>query len=300
MITCCCMLLLLVTLVTGASSDCDACVAGRCHFRKPIFTGFPVTDQLAIDRTENILYLQLYENQNIAIFLDDLQIRLVNVMRTSGRAFDQQSRVLYLGTKEVNDTFYKYDIVSNKTEAISIEDHDRKPDFMFYGYNRLHFIDKNRHSMYFYNTAENSVYHYNMLVNNSISHFVFSGKNLLIVSNETLYYYDIDDDGVTEIRNGNYVLSVDKNDNVYLGNSTDRTIYKRDSSTGALDLYAYYNSGLIEDFVFEKNDHVVFREADGSVAQWVPTFPQKLCSVEPPHSGYFIRQMENVDDSCIN
>ncbi|XP_047987528.1 uncharacterized protein LOC125227296 [Leguminivora glycinivorella] len=87
-----CTILLLVPLLTGASSDCDACVAGRCHRRKSLLSGFPVTDQLAIDRTDNILYLQLYGNQNIAIGLDDLQISLVNVMKTSGRAFDQKSQ----------------------------------------------------------------------------------------------------------------------------------------------------------------------------------------------------------------
>ncbi|XP_061707994.1 uncharacterized protein LOC133518338 isoform X2 [Cydia pomonella] len=106
-------LLVLSALASGARADCDACIAGRCHTRRPILSGFPVTGQMAIDRTDNILYLQINSKQNIAIFLDDLQHRLVNMMSITGMDFDQPSHTLYMLTED--GTFYKYYVARNTT-----------------------------------------------------------------------------------------------------------------------------------------------------------------------------------------
>ncbi|XP_063358998.1 uncharacterized protein LOC134648407 [Cydia amplana] len=110
------MLLALSALASGARGDCDACISGRCHSRRPILVGFPVTGQMAIDPVDNVLYLQLNSNQNIAIFLDDLQHRLLNMMSTAGMDFDQSSQTLYMGTED--GTFYAYNLARNTTVGV--------------------------------------------------------------------------------------------------------------------------------------------------------------------------------------
>ncbi|XP_061720788.1 uncharacterized protein LOC133527685 [Cydia pomonella] len=284
------LVLALGALVGAARADCDACVAGLCHSRRPILTGFPVTDQLAIDRANNVLYLQLNSNQNTAIFLDDLQHRLVNMMRTSGMAVDQKTSVLYLGTKEVKDTYYEYDLVSNTTKAINTSDDNRKSDIMCYADDTLYFIHKNHNGVNLYNTTANGVWHKTNLEDYSINDFVvIDNYHLLFVSNNTVYKYVWNDVHpyfhITLIARKNYVLSVDKNNDVFLADSTEKVIYKVNKTTDKLETYARYKSGLIADFVFDGRDRVVLRDAR-DVAQWLPAPAHRRCAFD--HQGGFL------------
>ncbi|XP_063529544.1 uncharacterized protein LOC134740830 [Cydia strobilella] len=297
------MLLTLSALASIARADCEACIAGRCHSRRPILSGFPVTGQMAIDRTDNVLYLQLNGNQNIAIFLDDLQHRLVNMMSTAGMDFDQRLQTLYMGTK--NGTFYKYNLAGNTTVAVLQINKSIHSNFIKYLTDRkVVYIEgyANNTSAFHFFTTNMFDLPFTFSVNYSIKDFIVDGGHIYFVSNNTLYvcnnqiYLGTDPPHPpTEIISKKHIaISSTQYENgrvndIYIGSATEKLIYKLNKNTQEITIHAGYKSVAVQDFVFGKDDLIVFRDEDGSVAQWVPS-QDRTCVVEPPHDNFFVRE----------
>ncbi|XP_047987527.1 uncharacterized protein LOC125227295 [Leguminivora glycinivorella] len=294
--------LALSALASRARADCDACVAGQCHSRRPILAGFPVTGQMTIDRSLNVLYLQLNSNQNVAIFLDDLQHRLINMMSTRGMDVDQSSHTLYMGTED--GPFYRYDLDSNTTVGVPQLNKGLRSNIIKYlRHDKLVYIEDYANNTSVFHFVSTSVFDvdYTLSVNYPVKDFVLDDRNIYFVSNNTLYVCG-------QIYTGSYPpqppkeiiskkhMSISssyfennyKNDWIYIGSASEKLIYKLNKSTQELIIHAGYKSGTVQDFVMGKDDVIVFREMDGSVAQWVPS--DRRCVVEPPHGDFFVRE----------
>ncbi|XP_047991785.1 uncharacterized protein LOC125230614 [Leguminivora glycinivorella] len=251
--------------------DCDACFQGVCHVKKVILEGFRITDQLAIDRTNNILYAQL-DHRTTAIFLDEARMRTVHDLKTTGLAVDQKNQVLY---SSLNGVIYKHTYQEHgyTTETAFKLDRPTTPARLRYE-DVLYTINEDGSSAY-YRESSKSFAGYDNLDIFAVTDManVKNITNWFFVSGDKLYRYILDDYNRMSwhlISGNKHVLSIGKNGDVYFGSADEKVIYKLDRETMELVKYGDYVDGSVVDFVFDKDENIVFLDADGSVARWVP------------------------------
>lgn len=292
------MLFAFVGALASARADCDACFQGVCHTKKTLLEGFRITDQLAIDRTSNILYAQL-DYRTTAIFLDESKIRTVHDERTTGLAVDQKNQVLY---SSLDGVIYKhrYQGGSYVTETAFPLDRSTTPARLRYE-DVLYMINKDGSSAYF-SESSNSFAGYDNLENFAVTDMVNVENitNWFFVSDDKLYRFILDNYGQMSwhlISDKKHVLSIGRHGDVYFGNSSERVIYKLDRGTMALTTYGDYVDGSVEDFVFDKDENIVFLDADGSVARWVPSGGP---CIDPPRFDSDRVDLDRVDSDLVD
>ncbi|XP_047991784.1 uncharacterized protein LOC125230613 [Leguminivora glycinivorella] len=265
------MLLALVGALASARADCNACFRGVCHVKKVVLEGFRVTDQLAIDRTNNILYAQL-DYRTAAIFLDEARMRTVHDLNSTGLTVDQKNQVLY---SSLNGVIYKhiYQEHGYATETAFKLDRPTTPARLRYE-DVLYMINKDGSSAYYHENS-NSFAGYNNLENYAVSDManVQNITNWFFVSGNKLYRYVEDYYRISwHLISGNkHILSIGKHGDVYFGAADEKVIYKLDRETMELAKYGDYMDGWVVDFVFDRDENIVFLDANGSVARWVPS-----------------------------
>ncbi|XP_047996503.1 uncharacterized protein LOC125234356 [Leguminivora glycinivorella] len=266
------MILTLVGVLTSARADCDACFQGVCHVKKIVLEGFRVTDQLAIDRTDNILYAQL-DYRTTAIFLDEARIRTVDDQKSTGLAVDQKNQILY---SSLDGVIYRHRHQDNGyiTETAFLLDRATTPARLRYE-DVLYTINEDGSSGY-YSEHSNSFAGYDNLENFAVTDMV-NVKNItnwFFVAGDKLYRYILDDYNHMSwhlISGNKHILSIGKYGDVYFGDADEKIIYKLDRDTKELVKYGNYVDGYLEDFVFDRDENIVFLDADGSVARWIPS-----------------------------
>ncbi|XP_061707708.1 uncharacterized protein LOC133518140 [Cydia pomonella] len=266
----------------------EACIEGKYYSRRHIISG-KITDQLAIDRKNNILYLQFNDNWNIGIFLHNRTQWLVNRISTSGMVVDQHHSILYMGTKE-RCRQYLYYFLRNTTSIKDCDDHfwgHPTQDKMMFNCRRVFYVDKSKpgiFSHYEYNDYRGKVYvigrlaHLTSYVFEDVAFVCVEGVyNIVFVTNSTVYHFkNYAPKKPIEIARNKYVLS-SYTGNAFLAHPTHKIIFKYNPINLTKTLYATYKSALLKDFVFDINNNIVFHDASGSVAQWVPVPGNTSC-----------------------
>lgn len=287
------LLLVLASLLAAARAECDACVDGRCYAKKTLARGLYTHDQLAIDGKNSILYVHTDSDINATFFSEDLKIQLVRRLNFTGLTVNQDTRSLYTGD---NQSLYKYSQHTNTRTELSFSNHDAYslPDSLFYK-DCLTFTVKSKTGLYLIENDTMLQYHY--LTDFKISDFAvkFGCSSALIcfVANDTTYFYNgTKNYSVKVLEKKSFVLSTDKYNDVYFGDSTVNVIYKMDNETNQLIEYAAYESGSVDKFVFDdKNNIVSYDSSDGSFSLWKPDlFDTDECTIEAPHSKYRIKK----------
>ncbi|XP_063624795.1 uncharacterized protein LOC134796541 [Cydia splendana] len=268
------MLVLIVFMgaLAAVRADCDACFEGVCHTKKTLLEGFRVTDQLAIDRTNNILYAQL-DYRTTAIFLDEAKMRTVHDEKMTGLAVDQKNQVLY---SSLNGVIYRHRYQGDgytKETAFPL-DRPTTPARLRYE-DVLYMINKDGSSAHF-SESSNSFAGYDNLESFAVTDMVNvqNISNWFFVADDKLYRYIYSEYGQMSwhlISDKKHVLSIGRNGDVYFGDASERIIYKLDRRTMGLIKYGDYVEGSVKDFVFDRDENIVFLDADGSVARWLPS-----------------------------
>ncbi|XP_063383508.1 uncharacterized protein LOC134669819 [Cydia fagiglandana] len=278
------MLLVFVSALTAARADCDACIQGICHSKKTLIEGFNINNQLAIDRTNNILYVEIKDHQTIAFFLDEAKMRSVDANYPGGLTVDQETQDFYTSQTQYYSYIYAYGYEQGayKKKLVLYLDGYKSPARLRYE-DTLYTINQDGSCAYYDKTSK-SFHGYSNLENFKVTDLVNvrNATEWFFTSANKLYRFnwDINDKkSWTLISEERHVLSIGKYGDVYFGDVSARVIYKLDRKTKEMVKYGDYMNASLEDFVFDKDENIVFLDHDGNVVSWVST--GKACT--KPH-----------------
>ncbi|XP_073941218.1 uncharacterized protein [Choristoneura fumiferana] len=294
------LMLVLASVLAAVRADCDACVEGRCYTRKTLARELYIPDQMAIDRKNRILYVHTDSEMNTAFFHEDLTIQLVRGQNFSGLAIDQDTQVLYTADgKNVHQ--YSKDSLNTTTKiTFTNQNAYKQPTSLVYK-DCLTYTIKSRRGMK--TVQENIIKYYERLEPYEISDFVVQAgchlAKIYFIGNDTTYFYNGDGPAVSVVNTKRFVLSTDKYNNVYFGDTTLNVIYKMDNETNKLVEYAAYESGSVDKFVFDNNNNIVFYDSsDGTFGLWKPDLiDSNGCTIEEPHSKYRINKINSIEQN---
>ncbi|XP_063549079.1 uncharacterized protein LOC134756182 [Cydia strobilella] len=268
--------LLCAVFTVANATDCNVCLNGHCHGSSSFYGGINKlsTGHMAIDFNSNILY---HYNEGInAINLDTNTMTAVP-MQGKGNylSVDRDTGDLYYyKNANFNNTIYKYRPKTGQTEVINVQIPDNNPP-------PLNVLVHNG-SLYF-NTHRESGYD------------VASGLNVLkgsmieripALENVTVNNIVIDKNGIMYIKSGSevyrvkpntneavlfkqakYLISGDRNGEVYFFGPTNRYIYKVNADGDDLINIGAYDASMdgrkrpnLKEFIFDKNGNLIFKD----------------------------------------
>lgn len=268
---------LLYAVFTAANATgCTVCLNGHCHASSSFYDGINKlsSSHMAIDFNSNILYIY---NEGIKAINLDTNTMTPIPMQGKGNylGVDQDTGDLYYyKNANFNNTIYKYHPKTGQTEVINVPIPENSPP-------PLNVLVHNG-SLYF-NTHRESGYD------------VASGLNILrgsvieripALENFTVNNIVIDKNGIMYIKSGpeiytlkpnaneavllvqaKYLISGDRNGEVYFFDPTNRYIYKVNADGDDLINIGAYDASRdgrkrpnLKEFIFDKNGNLIFKD----------------------------------------
>lgn len=252
-------ILALASVFTSASCHhCHACFEGICYSKTRIIDENRFTGQLAIDRTENIVYFHYEDNHSVdhtaGFDLDDILFKAIpNIDFSFARAVDQTTRDVYIGGA---NGIYKYSPIDNSTTQFGLFDrtiwHMQFKNKVYYTIFRTKglFTIENKQSKAL---APLSSY--------TIDDFIIDYReDIYFLSQGKVYRLRKGENSATLFADDIYSLSIDKDEVAHFVHSGKRGLYKIDKKTDDLIEIGAFGSGLPLKSVFDNNNNVIFHE----------------------------------------
>lgn len=242
----------------SSTNDCHACLEGVCYSKTPILDDYRFSGQLAVDRSENIVYFHYEDSQlndyTAAFDLDDIRFKIIpNIEFSFARAVDQSTRDVYIGgTRGV----YKYNPYSNNTVQYGLL--DKTIQHMQFT-NKIYYTALQSKGLYtFENKKSSSI---SSLSNYTIDDFVIDKRlDIYFLSQSNVYRLKKGANSATVIANDVYSLSVDKYGTAHFVHSSRRGLYTYDSKTLELIEVGAFGDGLPLKFVYDNNNNIIYHE----------------------------------------
>ncbi|XP_061714032.1 uncharacterized protein LOC133522656 [Cydia pomonella] len=283
------------SLIDFVIGSCDACVDGHCQTMTVLLQNVDITDQLAMDWTNNILYVQLNSVINTAFYINDYAIakmHLVQIAETSGMVVRHDTQELY--TADSNKNIYK---IKKGTNNVVIEYAgllDGVVNFMFYR-NRLYLTKKGEKNIFYFDNT--SLIAARDLSNFTITDFVKTDRGVFFVSDDQVYEYKRPFNKPPKVLTAKkMILSTDQFENVYLGSASQKVIYKNNNVTHKIYVYAAYKKGNVDKFVLDRDNNVIAYDAtEKSLSIWKEE--GSTCTIVLPHCNVQINVHKPPDEN---
>ncbi|XP_063630696.1 ommochrome-binding protein-like [Cydia splendana] len=285
------LLSILTSSIIAKTSKCHSCFMGVCYQRTKIFGGteatstgdtYQITGQLAVDRNKekNILYFHYVKN-NIDYtgaydLNNDMAYTIANISFSFARAVAPNGDVYMSGPKGI----YKYNAAANTTVLHGLKDstiwHMQYKDKLYY----------NIHSEPGLNVLEKKASPILSLKTFMIEDFVIDKYgDIYFLANMTIHRLKHDSKEVEDLVDQIYILTTDRNGNVYFAHTATSGIYKIDYSIDRIVSVGAFggNGGTPLKFVFDNLNNVVYLDEDQALYFLRPTY--RGCKVSSNVTG---------------
>ncbi|XP_075987901.1 uncharacterized protein LOC142984292 [Anticarsia gemmatalis] len=287
------LILLLGLVITSVSGRriCDACFDGVCHTKSLIFDEYPVVGQLAVDRTENVVYFY-YEGRKstdhtVAFDLDDIRFFTINSQFSFARAVNQASREVYIsGTTGI----YKYHPVTNVTGFHGLQD---KTIWHMQFKHKLYYTILSTKGLYAFEKKQSKSI--TALNDYHIDDFIIDrNDDIYFMSNFTVYKLKKGDKKPTLFSNTGYYLSTDIYDNAYFVLRESSGLYKIDERSGRLTEVGTFGGGSPFKTVFDKFNNIIYFDSNTNELNYlVPNHAR--CRIRSAGAGRKLKKILSYD-----
>lgn len=284
------VLVLASIFTTALCHHCHACFEGICYSKTRILDEHRFTGQLAIDRTENIVYFHYEDSKSIdhtaGFDLDDIQYKAIpNIDFSFARAVDQSTRDVYIGGA---NGIYKYSPIDNVTSQFGLFD---RTIWQMQFKNRIFYTIFQSKGMF---TIENKQSKAISPVSNyTIDDFVIDHReDIYFLSQRKVYRLKKGGNSATLFADDVYSLSIDKDEVINFVHSGKRGLYKLDEKTDDLIEIGAFGTGLPLKSVFDNTNNVIFHENHTRKLYYLmPNFGR--CTVSHKTRGNNINEKKN-------
>lgn len=255
-------MLFLITILSllkfATATGCNACFDGVCYLKTPIFENYHLSGQLAVDRTENIVYFHYEDDSSVdytvAFDLDDIRFKIIpNIDFSFARAVDQGSRDVYIGGAS---GIYKYNPNSNVTAQVGLFD---KTIWHMQFKNKIYYTIFQTKGLYTIDSKHSK--NVSPLSNYTIDDFIIDFReDLYFLSEGKVYRLKKASNQVTMFLNDVYSLSVDRDEIAHFVNSEKRGLYRLDMKTDRITEVGAFGSGIPLKSVFDNNNNMIYHE----------------------------------------
>ncbi|KAI8433778.1 hypothetical protein MSG28_015753 [Choristoneura fumiferana] len=259
------ILILCLTSFVASTPDCHSCFFGVCYGRTRLFGGQKISGQLAVDRSQNIIYFHYATHQDkdhTGMYnLDDMiYSEIPGISFTFARAVDANNRDVYLsGTKGI----YKYSHKLNATELHCLPD---KTIWHMQYTNKLYYSIFSAAGLNTFENGRSSAI--SALKNYNIDDFVIDKLgDVYFLSDAAIYR--LKNGTVGKLRNGMYSLSTDIHGNVYLAQSATNGVYKMDYGSDKIRGAGAFGAGTPLNFAFDRSNKVVYHDSDSDALYYL-------------------------------
>lgn len=253
-------IIILASILTNVlcRHNCDACFDGVCYSKTRIIDEHRFSGQLAIDRTENIVYFHYEDNQSIdhsaGFDLDDIQFKVIpNIDFSFARAVDQKTRDVYIGGAH---GVYKYNPIENVTSPFGLFD---KTIWHLQFKNKIYYTIFNTKGLFTMENKQSKAI--NSLSDYTIDDFIIDNReDIYFLSQRKIYRLKKGGSSATLFADDIYSLSIDKDELAHFVHSGKRGLYKLNEKSDDLIEIGAFGSGLPLKSVFDNGNNVIFHE----------------------------------------
>ncbi|CAH2987432.1 unnamed protein product [Chilo suppressalis] len=251
---------------------CHACFNGMCFFKRKIFEGKQFSGQIAVDRMDNLLHLHYKDYRSndytavLDLYSDCPKPFILPVDYSSARAVnDETGDVYFSGARGM----YVYNSITKETKKLGLFN-TTICHMQFKG--KLFYTECRTEGIYYKNN--NRTGSIRALSDYVIDDFVVDKfDDIYFISDYILHRYKKDDDNARVFSNMLYSLTTDKFNNVYLIETTSRTLFKIDYIRDRIKEVGIFRSGSVFRAVFDRSNNLIYCDVkDDRVYHLFPSY----------------------------
>ncbi|KOB72012.1 Uncharacterized protein OBRU01_13167 [Operophtera brumata] len=250
-------LVLASILATVACHNCHACFDGVCYSKTRIMDEHRFSGQLAIDRTENIVYFHYEDSKSTdhtaGFDLDDIKFKVIpNIDFSFARAVDQKTRDVYIGGAQ---GIYKYNPIENVTSQFGLF---ANTIWHMQFKNKIYYTIFKTKGLF---TIDNNTSKAVLLSDYTIDDFIIDHReDIYFVSQGKIYRLKKGGNSATLFANDIYSLAIDKDEVAHFVHSGKRGLYKLDETSDDLIEIGAFASGVPLKSVFDNGNNLIYHE----------------------------------------
>ncbi|CAG9789973.1 unnamed protein product [Diatraea saccharalis] len=251
---------------------CHACFHGTCFSKRKLFEGKQFSGQIAVDRMDNVLHFHYKDYRSndytaiLDLYSDSPKLEILPVDYSFARAINTKTGEVYFsGAKGI----YVYNSVTKSTVPYML--FNTTISLMQFK-DKLYYTEFRREGIYF--VENNRADAMEALADYIVDDFVIDKfNNIYFISDYILFRYKKGEHKAKIFSNIPYSLTTDTKDNVYLIETTTRTLFKMDYVRDRITEVGIFGSGSVFNAVFDKYNNLIYCDAvEERIYMLLPTF----------------------------